>query len=108
MLTISNPNSITSISITIHVAANDVWHYSGQYDTIGNGVLSFSESGSSNIQANWSASGGTNASPLITAGYNPSVALQLSGGSVAHDPSGDTWSITTTSNGVTSTVSGSF
>jgi hypothetical protein len=50
-----------------------------------------------------------NSGQVIAAGYsNGEVYAQYSDNGTVHNQGGDTWSVTTTSNGKTSTVTGSF
>jgi general secretion pathway protein G len=103
-LNITNPSPITSITVTINAAASTGMSYASQFTTYPGGYLSFNESTTSGgVQATW-----TDTTQSIWSNYNGEVALQLGGNGTAHVTSGDSWSVTTTSGGVTSTVTGTF
>jgi general secretion pathway protein G len=103
-LSITNSSPITSLAVTINAAASTGMGYASQFTTFPGGYLNFSQSTTSTgVQATW-----TDTTQSIWSNYNGEVALQLTGTGTAHLTSGDTWSVTTTSGGVTSTVTGTF
>jgi type II secretion system protein G len=101
-LTITNAAPMTALSVTVDVARTTGVNYAGQYTTFWGGTVNNGHSVSASsvtytFVANTSIVGG---SWLLGSQY--------SGTGTPRVTSGDTWSVTSTSGGVTSTVSGTF
>ncbi len=105
ILTLSNTKSITALTVTINVARTTGVTTNGGYNSLPGGVGN----------AAWSTGSGfftytyTLTSGTIPARYsNGQVAAQYAGTGSPRVTSGDTWSVVSTSNGVRSTISGTF
>jgi prepilin-type N-terminal cleavage/methylation domain-containing protein len=107
IVTLTNTYAITAMTITITVALTPGTIAGGQYTSFPGGSVSQSSatSGSSIVFTSVLGAGQT-----VPAGYTPNgaVGAQFGGNGSAHASSGDTWSVTTTSNGTTSTLTGTF
>jgi hypothetical protein len=104
-LSLANPSSITALSITINVAQTTGTSYNTMFNSFPGGAIT---------QAN-STSGGyirytyvLGSGQTIPANYSGGVGAQWSGTGSPRVTSGDLWTVTSTSGGVTSTVSGTF
>ena len=103
-LVITNPSSITAMTVTINAAASSGMSYNSTFNTFPGGVVTFNESSPGGaVQATW-----TDTNQMVSANYDGELALQLGGTGSAHLTSGDTWSVTTTSGATTSTLTGHF
>ena len=109
-LVIGSPSSITALSATIVVSPAGYVYYNGGNDPTSSfpgGALTYSYS---------TGSGGAitftyvlNAGQTIPAGYYGTTYLSFYGyWSYMHPTSGDTWTVTSTSNGIVSTLTGTF
>lgn len=103
-LRISNTGSITALSITIVIQRTSGLNHSGQYNTVGGQILQSNSSTSNAITYQFSLASGQTLGP----GSNRTFAVQTSGNGTTHPTSGDTWSVTYTSGGVTATQTGTF
>ncbi len=101
-LKFSGSSSITAMTATITVQKTAGVSYSGSYVTFGGATLGHTDNGST-ITYTFTLNSGQSLSP---GSYLD--AAQFGGNGTVHPTSGDLWSITTTSNGVTSTQSGHF
>jgi len=100
----TNPSSITAMSVTINAPSSTGMTYNSNFNTFPGGVLTVAvTSPGGAVRATW-----TDTSQTVSANYNGEVALQLGGTGSPHLTSGDTWTATTTSGGVTSTLAGHF
>jgi hypothetical protein len=104
-LRIANPSDITAMSVTVTVAQTTGVYYNGEY----------SDLGADRITEGHSTTGGTItytfdliAGNTIAAGSSFPLVTQYNGNGTIHPTSGDTWSVTTTSGGITTTLSGTF
>jgi general secretion pathway protein G len=105
IVTLSNTKAITALTVTINVARTTGVTTNGGYNSLPGGVGS----------AAWSTGSGvytytyTLTSGSIPARYsNGQVAAQYAGTGSPRVTSGDTWRVVSTSNGITSTISGTF
>ncbi len=98
----NNSASITAMTVTITVQKSTGVSYSGSYTTFGGVTLTHVDNGSTIVYTFTLNSGQT----LSPGSYL--AAAQFSGTGTAHSTTGDLWSITTTSGGVTNTLSGHF
>jgi cellulose 1,4-beta-cellobiosidase len=101
---ISNTSPITALSVTITVQRTTGVTVSGQYNTLGSMVQQSNSSTTSAITYQWTMASGQTLAP----GTARSFAAQSNGTGTAHPMSGDTYSVTYTSAGVTRTQTGTF
>jgi hypothetical protein len=105
-LILTNKTSITAMTIVIKVAQTTGVSYSSQTNSYPGGAITESSSTSGGIITYTFVLA---AGQVIAAAYpNGEVYAQYSDTGTAHDQGGDTWSVTSTSNGKTSTLTGAF
>jgi signal peptidase I len=104
-LTITNVSSITSMTIKIYVLQTTGVAYSSESSGYGGGVLTQSSTTSGGVITYTSV---LTAGQTIAAGSSGVVYAQFSGTGSVRSTSGDTWVVTSTSGGITSTLSGTF
>lgn len=105
VLTLANPSPISALSITISVATTGVTNKS-QGNTFPSGTLQQGSKTSGGVTTYTSA---LKSKKAVPAGYsNSTVYVQFKDKNNVHDFSGDTWSVTSVSNGLTSTRTGTF
>jgi Tfp pilus assembly protein PilE len=107
ILTLSNPKSITSLTITIDVAQTTGVTYTSGWNSFpgGAGTQTYNNAGGSYITYTYVLNSGQ----TIPAGYsNGQLAGQYGGTGSARVTTGDTWSVVSTSGGVTSILNGHF
>jgi hypothetical protein len=103
---LTNKYSITAMTIVIKVAQTSGVTYSSESNSFPGGVVTQSSTTSGGVITYTTV---LNSGQVIAAGYsNGEVYAQYSDNGTVHNQGGDTWSVTTTSNGKTSTVTGSF
>ena len=101
-LSLTNPAPMTALSVTIKIAKTPGISYNGQYTNFwGSTIDSGHTTGSSTVDYTFVAN------TTIVAG-SWTIAAQYNGTGTPRVTSGDTWTVTSTSGGVTSTISGSF
>lgn len=98
---LSTTAPITALTVTITVPATDV-AYSGAYNTFGGQIVNSHTDGATIVYSFRLSPGQTIAPGSVT------FAAQMSGNGATHDVSGDSWTATYTSGGVTYTRSGTF
>jgi hypothetical protein len=105
LLNLTNPSSITALSITINVVQTSGTAYGNQFNSFPGGSLAqgTSTSGGYITYTYVLGSGQT-----IPANYSGQVGAQWTGTGTPRVTSGDTWSVTSTSGGIASTISGTF
>ena len=101
-LRIANTASLTALSVTIVVQRTTGVSYSGMYNTAG--LTQTNSSTTSAITYQWTLPAGQN----LGASTSRTFAAQMGGTGTAHATSGDTYTITYTTGGVTRTQSGTF
>ena len=101
-LRISNTSPLTALSVTIVVQRTTGISYSGQYNTVG--LTQSNSSTASAITYTFTLGAGQ----TLGAGTNRTFAAQMGGTGTAHPTSGDTYTVTYTTGGVTRTQSGTF
>lgn len=105
-LTLTNTASITSLTITITVARTAGVSYNSQGNSYPGGTINQHASTSRNTITYTFVLA---SHQTIAAGYSGgSVYAQFSGNGGTHDMHGDTWTVTSKSGGITSTLSGTF
>ncbi|HEY5810265.1 MAG TPA: endo-1,4-beta-xylanase [Povalibacter sp.] len=101
---ISNTASLTALSVTIVIQRTTGISYSGQYNTIGGQITQSNGSTASTITYQFALGAGQ----TLGAGSNRIFAAQMGGTGTAHPTSGDTYTVTYTSGGQTTTQTGTF
>ena len=101
-LRISNTSPLTALTVTIVVQRTTGISYSGQYNTVG--LTQSNSSTASAITYTFTLGAGQ----TLSAGNNRTFAAQMGGTGTAHPTSGDTYTVTYTTGGVTRTQSGTF
>jgi hypothetical protein len=106
MLSLSNSHAITALTVTIHVAQTTGVTYGSEFNSFPNGSTTQSESTSGGlITYTWVL----NTKSSIPANYAGGEAYaDFNGIGYPHALSGDAWSVTSTSNAITSTLTGTF
>jgi len=99
----SNTSPITSLTATITVQKTAGVSYNGSYVTFGGATLAHTDNGSTIVYTFTLNSGQT-----LSPSSNLITAAQFGGTGTAHSTTGDLWSITTTSGGVTNAINGHF
>jgi hypothetical protein len=101
---LSNTGVITSLSITIVIQRTTGVGFSGQYNTVGGQILQSSSSTATTITYQFTLASGQ----TLGTGANRLFAAQMSGSGTVHPTSGDTYTVTYTTGGVTYTQTGTF
>jgi len=95
---------LTSLTVTIVVQRTTGISFSGQYNTIGGQILQTNSSTASAVTYTFTLASGQSVSP----GTNYIFAAQSSGTGTAHPTSGDTFTVTFSTGGASTTQSGHF
>lgn len=103
-LRIANTSPLTALAITIVVQRTTGISHSGQYNTVGGQVTQSNSSTATAITYQFTLGTGVTLSPATSRAF----AVQLGGSGTAHPTSGDTYTVTYTTGGVTRTQSGTF
>jgi general secretion pathway protein G len=108
ILTVSNPKAITALTITIKVAQTTGVTPNGGYESFPGGIATETYgtgSGSGTLTSTYVLNSGHS---IPAANPSGSFVAQYGGTGSARVQTGDTWTVVSTSNGVTSTLSGHF
>ncbi|HEV7608566.1 MAG TPA: cellulase family glycosylhydrolase [Steroidobacteraceae bacterium] len=101
----ANPSPITALTAIITVARNpSALAVGGQYNTLGGVIAQSTTVTSTQLVYTYQLAAGQ----TIAAGTGRTFAAQISGNGTPHPTSGDSWSVTYTSGGTTTTASGTF
>jgi xyloglucan-specific exo-beta-1,4-glucanase len=104
-ISLSNPTGvITSLSITIVVQRTTGVSFNGQYNTVGSQILQSNSSTATTITYQFNLAAGQ----TLGTGTNRLFAAQMSGSGTVHPTSGDTYTVTYTTGGVSFTQTGHF
>jgi len=104
-LTLTNTYAITAMTVTINVAQTAGVNFNSQSNSFPGGALTQTSTVAGGvITYSWVLAAGT----TIPAGYNGVLYAQFGGSGSAHAMSGDTWTVTSTSNGISSNLTGTF
>jgi len=104
ILYLSNPAAITSLSITINVQQQTGVTSNGAFNSFPGGYLMDNNGASGGvISYTYVLTNGT-----IWANYPGDVGANWNGAGYPHSSANDTWTVTSTSNGITSTLTGHF
>jgi endoglucanase len=101
----NNPAPITALTVTIVVARNPAGlSVSGQYNTVGGQLTQSSSASATQLTYTWTLGAGQ----TLAAGTGRVFAAQIGGTGAVHATTGDSWTVTYTSGGTTTTSSGTF
>jgi aminopeptidase S len=103
-LSLSNTGAITSLSITIVIQRTTGVGFNGQYNTVGGQILQSNTITTATITYQFTLAAGQTLSPST----NRLFAAQMTGSGTIHPTSGDTYTVTYTTGGVTFTQTGNF
>jgi endoglucanase len=103
-LRISNTGAITSLSITIVIQRTTGVGFNGQYNTVGGQIQHSSAITATTITYQFTLAAGQTLSP----GTDRLFAAQMTGSGTIHPTSGDTYTVTYTTGGVSFTRTGNF
>jgi xyloglucan-specific exo-beta-1,4-glucanase len=103
-ISLSNTGAITSLSITIVVQRTTGVSSSGQYNTVGGQILQSNSSTATTITYQFNLAAGQTLGPAT----NRLFAAQMSGSGTVHPTTGDTYTVTYTTGGVSFTQTGHF
>jgi hypothetical protein len=104
-ISLSNPTGvITSLSITIVVQRTTGVSFNGQFNTVGSQILQSNSSTATTITYQFNLAAGQ----TLGTGTNRIFAAQMSGSGTVHPTSGDTYTVTYTTGGVSFTQTGHF
>ena len=103
-LQVANTGSLTALSITIVVQRTPGVSYSGQYNTVGGQIAQTNSSTTAAITYQFTLAAGQ----TLPASTGRTFAVQTSGNGSLHPTAGDTYSVTYTSGGTTTTTTGHF
>ncbi len=104
VLRLSNSAAITSLTLTIVIQRTGGISHSGQYNTVGGQILQSNSSTGTAITYQFNLAAGQ----TLGTGSNRTFATQSGGTGTAHPMSGDTYTITYTTGGVSYTQTGHF
>ncbi len=106
IVNLNNISSITTLTVTINVAVTSGLQYNSQFNSLPGGVgTQINSSGGGYVTSTYTL----NANQTIPAHYsNGEVAIQWQASGAARVTTGDTWTVTSKSGGVTSTLQGTF
>jgi endoglucanase len=103
-LRLDNTGAITSLSISIVIQRTTGVGFSGQYNTVGGQILQSNSVAPATITYQFNLATGQTLGP----GSNRLFVAQMSGAGTVHPTSGDTYTVTYTTGGVTFTQTGTF
>lgn len=104
-LSFTNSSAVSALTVTINVIKNKGVTHNSQANTFPTGVLKQSSKTSNGVLVYTSTLKSGKTIPLNSGG---TVSAVFNGNGSAHDMSGDTWSVVSTSGGIVSTLSGNF
>ncbi len=103
-LRLDNTAPITALSVTITIQRTTGVGFNGQYNTIGGQILQSNTVSAATITYQFTLAAGQTLGP----GSNRLFAAQMTGSGTAHPTSGDTYTVTYTTGGVSFTQTGHF
>jgi endo-1,4-beta-xylanase len=101
---LANTATLTALTIQIVIQRTPGVAFSGQYNTVGGAIAQANASTAAAVTYTFTLAAGQTLSPSTSRTF----AAQRSGNGTAHPTAGDTWTVTYTSGGATSTLSGTF
>jgi len=103
-LRLNNTATITALTVTVTVQRTAGVSYSGMYNTVGGQIAQANSSTSAAITYTFTLAAGQS----LPAATGRLFAMQMSGNGTAHPTSGDTYSVTYTAGGASTTLTGTF
>ncbi|MBO0857162.1 MAG: glycoside hydrolase family 9 protein [Chloracidobacterium sp.] len=103
-LTITNTVEITALSVTIVIQRTTGVSFNGQYNTLGSSILQSNSSVATAITYQYTLAPGQALGP----GTNRLFAAQMSGSGMVHPTTGDSYTVTYTTGGLSFTQTGHF
>lgn len=103
-LVVSSTAPLTALSVTVTVQKTAGLSYNGQYNTVGGQIASSHTDGASAIVYQFTLASGQ----TLAAGTNQTYAAQFNGTGTLHPTAGDTYTVTATAGGKTTTLTGHF
>jgi hypothetical protein len=101
---LNNTASLTALSVTITIQRTTGVGFSGQYNTIGGQILQGNTVAAARITYQYTLASGQTLGP----GTNRLFAAQMGGSGTIHPTTGDTYTVTYTTGGVSFTQTGQF
>jgi endo-1,4-beta-xylanase len=101
---LANAATLTALTVQIVIQRTPGVAFSGLYNTVGGVITQSNASTATAITYTFTLAAGQTLSPSASRTF----AAQRSGNGTAHPTTGDTWTVTYTSGGTTSTLSGTF
>ena len=101
---VSSTAPLTALTMTVTVQKSAGVSYNGQYNTVGGQIVNSHTDGSATIVYGFALSSGQ----TITPGTNQTYAAQFNGTGTVHATAGDTYTVTATVAGKTTTLTGHF
>jgi hypothetical protein len=103
-ISLSNTGVITSLSITIVIQRTTGVNHNGQFNTVGSQIIQSNTVTATTITYQFALASGQ----TVGTSTNSIFAAQMSGNGTVHPTSGDTYTVTYTTGGVTFTQTGTF
>ena len=104
VIRMNNTGTITALSVTIVIQRTTGVGFNGMYNTVGGQILQTNTVTAANITYQFTLAAGQTLGP----GTNRTFAAQMSGSGTIHPTSGDTYTVTYTTGGVSFTQTGHF
>jgi endo-1,4-beta-xylanase len=101
---LANTATLTALSVQIVIQRTTGVAFSGMYNTVGGQIQQSNASTAAAVTYTFTLAPGQ----TLTPSSSRTFAAQRSGNGAAHPTAGDTWTVTYTSGGTTSTLSGTF
>jgi len=101
---LNNSATLTALTVTLVVQRTSGFSFSGEYNTVGGQILQSNSSTASAVTYTFTLASGQ----TLSAGTGRIFAGQLSGTGTTHSTTADTFTVTATSGGTTTTTSGHF
>ena len=103
-LRLNNTATITALTVTVTVQRTAGVSYSGMYNTVGGQIAQANSSTSAAITYTFTLAAGQS----LPAATGRLFAMQMSGNGTSHPTSGDTYNVTYTAGGASTTITGTF
>lgn len=101
---VSSTAPITAMTVAVTVQKTTGVSYNGQYNTVGGQITSSHTDGSATLVYQFTLASGQ----TLAAGTNQTYAAQFNGNGTVHPTAGDTYTVTATAGGKTTTLTGHF
>jgi len=104
VIRLNNTGTITALSVTIVIQRTTGVSFNGQYNTVGGQILQSNTVAATTITYQFTLAAGQ----TLGLGTNRTFAAQTNGAGTIHPTSGDTYTVTYTTGGVSFTQTGHF